>query len=269
MQNTGAEINILPAQAKQFPKPQAGKKNETDKHAVAVLIAALHQAGLFVSCQYYDLRLASSRKIHAICGITVDISLRNGETQCLMQKQIEVYDCFWTQLFCFCFVIIILLQNSRCQLLQLYISQSRIQMDTDVAFIAQVGRLLQRRPHISFQTERKPFAHSYRLKIIRCMIANKGKLVKQFDCFLLCFCIAGNSSFLAGCIVDPDRNADLPSAVGAQANISLSIFSCFRHIGHIPYDNLREPCSAAHYQSVLCFVKNNDLLSCEKMRVKV
>ena len=39
MQNTGAEINILPAQAKQFPKPQAGKKNETDKHAVAVLIS--------------------------------------------------------------------------------------------------------------------------------------------------------------------------------------------------------------------------------------
>ena len=104
-------------------------------------------------------------------------------------------------------------------------------MDTDVAFIAQVGRLLQRRPHIS--------------------------------------CIAGNSSFLAGCIVDPDCNADFPSAVGAQANISLSIFSCFRHIGHIPYDNLREPCSAAHYQGVLCFVKNNDLLSCEKMRVKV
>ena len=39
MQNAGAEINILPAQAKQFPKPQAGKKNETDKHAVAVLIS--------------------------------------------------------------------------------------------------------------------------------------------------------------------------------------------------------------------------------------
>ena len=93
--------------------------------------------------------------------------------------------------------------------------------------------------------------------------------MKQFDCFLLCFCIAGNPPFFAGCIVDPDRNADLPSAVGAQANISLSIFSCFRHIGHIPYDNLREPCSAAHYQGVLCFVKNNDLLSCEKMRVKV
>lgn len=96
MQNTGAEINILPAQAKQFPKPQAGKKNETDKHAVAVLIAALHQAGLFVSCQYYDLRLASSRKIHAICGITVDIADASQRREALLEAfRIDPYLSDW------------------------------------------------------------------------------------------------------------------------------------------------------------------------------
>ncbi len=40
-----------------------------------------------------------------------------------------------------------------------------------------------------------PFAHRYRLKVIRCMIANNGDLVKQFDRFLL-FLHTGGSSYM-------------------------------------------------------------------------
>ena len=92
----GMKINIpLPAPGQAIPKPGRPVHERDRQTRRSGADSCTIRRACSYSCQYYDLRLASSRKIHTICGITVDISLPPTlETQCLMQKQIEVYDCF-------------------------------------------------------------------------------------------------------------------------------------------------------------------------------
>ena len=74
-----------------------------------------------------------------------------------MEKEIDIDDCLGRKTFFLCFVIVILLEQSRCQITQLEIAQGWFQVDADVTFIAQIGGLLQRIFHVDFQAQVQPF----------------------------------------------------------------------------------------------------------------
>ena len=135
MEQTIAEINVLIAKAKQLAQSKSGKQNETHKHAVAVLIAALHQAGLFVPCEYLYFRFISPGQVQICRGISGYVAFVYGVSQCSVKEQVDVGYGFGCQTF-LRFEVIELLQQSGGYIAQEQIAQRGLQMHADLCFLA-------------------------------------------------------------------------------------------------------------------------------------
>lgn len=229
MQQPSRHIHVLPPKAQQLAKPNSSKEGQSYKYAVAMVIAGQDQLVLLISGQDGDRGLGAPGQVDAGRRIGIDQSLIDCEIQGTMQEEIDIDNRLGGQALRRLLVIVVHLQHSRRQLLQLDVSQHRPQMVADVGFIGQIGRLLDTGTEINLQAQGQPLAQGAFFKGSRFGIIEKCHLVEETHGLLLCLCILGDTMGLTGDDVVRHRDPNFKPAIGSLTDCSFVVRSGFCH----------------------------------------
>jgi len=230
-----AEVDIFPAESKQFAQTNPCRKCQTNENAVSVFVAGIDELLLFLTGENLDLRFFIAWQTDCITGVEIDVMFQYCLIHGLVQAAVKIQNGFGRKSLCVLLVVVEVLQELCREVFQLEGWECWCKVIFDVAPIADIGGLLDLVFHIGFQPEPQPVEKGGGSRVNVFLKVDLVLLfVQLLNCLCLSFGIVGDTFRLSDLKIVACCDTNLKSAICPFPNAAFVVVSLFSfHIGYL------------------------------------